>query len=338
MTTTTTVPPPPAPAGSGATIRRWRGLEDIPGMAAANGRLRAQCGLLEPIDVAAMRHRYTHLVNSDPARDCIIVERDGAICGYGRLEWHDLVDGDRTYDMVTVLEPAAWGVGLLEAVLEWCEARAVELAREHPTGRRSHLTQSAFGGDTELAGVLAARGYEAVRWDAEMLRPDMEAIPAPVLPDEYELRIPEPRELPAVHAMMVEAFAEHWGEYEASDHRYEDWVEDPRFRRDLVVVAWRGHEPAAAVCNVLERLPDGTVRGLLDAVCTHPGHRRLGLARAAIARSLNLLRAEGAGSAYLGVDTDNHNRALALYESCGFRVASRSTSYRKPFPAAEDPS
>ena len=25
-----------------------------------------------------MRHRYTHLVNSDPAVDCIIVERDGA--------------------------------------------------------------------------------------------------------------------------------------------------------------------------------------------------------------------------------------------------------------------
>ena len=69
---------------------------------------------------------------------------------------------------------------------------------------------------------------------------------------------------------------------------------------------------------------------------THPGHRRLGLARAAIVRSLELLRAEGALSAYLGVDTDNHNRALALYESCGFRVASTSTAYRRPMPATED--
>jgi ribosomal protein S18 acetylase RimI-like enzyme len=335
MTTLTSAPPPPAPAGSGATIRRWRGLGDVPGMAAANARLRERCGLLEPIDVDAMRHRYTHLVNSDPARDCIVVERDGATCGYARVEWHDLVDGDRIYDMTTVLDPGAWGIGLMEAMLGWCEARAVELAREHPTDRRSHLAQYTFGGDTELSRILADRGYEEVRWDAEMLRPDMETIPVALLPSGYELRIPEPDELPAVHAMMVEAFAEHWGEYEASDQVFEEWVDDPRFRRDLVVVAWRGGEPAAAVCNILEHLPDGTVRGLLDGVCTHPGHRRLGLARAAIARSLELLRAAGAGSAYLGVDTDNHNRALALYESCGFRVASRSTSYRKPLPGPE---
>jgi ribosomal protein S18 acetylase RimI-like enzyme len=36
------------------------------------------------------------------------------------------------------------------------------------------------------------------------------------------------------------------------------------------------------------------------------------------------------------VDTDNHNRALALYESCGFRVATRSATYRKPFEPGED--
>ena len=42
---------------------------------------------------------------------------------------------------------------------------------------------------------------------------------------------------------------------------------------------------------------------------------------------------EGARSACLGVDTDNHNRAHALYESCGFRKVSGSTAYRKPFLA-----
>ena len=72
-------------------------------------------------------------------------------------------------------------------------------------------------------------------------------------------------------------------------------------------------------------------RGLLDGVTTHPRHRRLGLARACIAESLRRLRAAGATSAYLGVDTDNQNRAYALYESCGFRVATSGTSYRKPF-------
>ncbi len=205
------------------------------------------------------------------------------------------------------------------------------MAREHPSDRVAHFANYAFHGDRELVDALESLGYTAVRWDAEMLRPDMDDLPAAVLGEGYELRLPDEAELPAVHQMLVEGFAEHWGEYEADDHRIEEWIEDPRFRRDLVVVAWAGERPAAVVCNILETRPDGTLRGLLDGVATHPDHRRRGLARAAIARSLELLRDEGASSAYLGVDTDNHNRALALYESCGFRKVSGSTAYRKPF-------
>ena len=335
-TTATSLPPPGAPAGSEATFRRWRGIEDVPGMAAANARLRGHIGRLEPIDGAAMTHRYTHLVNSDPAVDCILVERHGETRGYARVEWHDLNDGDRIYDSTLVLEPSAWGLGLAEAMLAWSEERAIELAREHPTDRRTHLASYLFEGDASLELALAAAGYVAVRWDAEMLRPDMEDLPEVVLPEGYSLRAPEADELPAVHAMMIAAFADHWGEYKGSDFPLEEWIEDPRFRRDLVVVAWKGDEPASVVCNIVERLPDGAVRGLLDAVCTLPAHRRLGLARAAIARSLSLLRAEGARSAYLGVDTDNHNRALALYESCGFRRVSTSINHRKPMPAPKD--
>jgi mycothiol synthase len=142
-------------------------------------------------------------------------------------------------------------------------------------------------------------------------------------------------EMPAVFAMTIAAFREHWGEYEAGDRHLDEWLDDPRFRRDLVVVAWAGDQPAACVANVLTTAPDGSIRGLLDGVSTHPAHRRRGLARAAIAESLRLLRDAGARSAYLLVDTDNQNRALALYESCGFRVASRGASYRKPFDGAE---
>ena len=171
----------------------------------------------------------------------------------------------------------------------------------------------------------------AVRWGAEMLRPDLETIPDAPLADGYEIRSPTPDELRAVFAMAVEAFAEHWGQYEAAEQSFEEWFEDPRFRRDLAVVAWKGDEPASLVTNILETRPDGSSGGLLDGVCTHPRHRRLGLARACIAESLRRLRDAGATSAYLGVDTDNQNRAYALYESCGFHVATSSTDYRKPF-------
>ena len=329
--TTTTARLPEGPAGSTIRYRGYAGIEDIEGMGPANARLRAHANVLEPIDLEAMRHRYTHLVNSDPLVDCLVVELDGATVGYGRVEWHDLVDGDRVYDTTVVVAPDAWGLGIADALVGWGEQRCRELAAGNQTDRRSWLANYSFDRDTELNAVLLGHGYAKVRWDAEMLRPDLENLPDFPVHDGYVLRVPTEAELPVVFEMAVVAFAEHWGQSEAEEQRFDEWADDPRFRRDLQVVAWKGDEPAALVSNVLETMDDGSVRGLLNGVCTHPGHRRLGLARACIAESLRLLRDEGATAAFLGVDTDNHNRALDLYRSCGFEVASSSTSYRKPF-------
>jgi ribosomal protein S18 acetylase RimI-like enzyme len=328
---------PEAPSGSGIVYRMYRGLDDIPGMGDANARLRAHSGALEPIDLDGMRHRYTHLVNSDPALDCVVVERDGAIVGYGRAEWHDLADGDRLYDATLIVEPSAWALGITDAILGWCEGRLAELAAEHPTGRTEWLSLGTWDRDDEASAVYAAHGYAAVRWDVEMLRPDLSDIPEVRIADGYTVRTPTRDELPAVFEMNVQAFDEHWGQYDAADQRIEGWIDSPAFRLDLTVVAWNGDRPAACVSNVLTEAPDGSVRGLLNGVATHPDHRRRGLARACIAESLRRLRDAGATSAYLSVDTDNRNRALALYESCGFRVSSSNTTYRKRFRPPEAP-
>jgi mycothiol synthase len=322
----TNSPPPPALPGEGGTIRPYRGLDDIAGMAAANDRLRRHVHLLEPVEVEPMRHRYAHLVNSDPLVDCLVAEHDGRTVGYTRLEWHDLADGDRVYHLVTVVEPDSWGRGIGDAFVDWGEARSRIVARSIDGDRRSWFESWAFGGDDEHVGALVRHGYAAVREEAEMLRPDLDAIPAAAVADGYILRTPTGAELPMVFDMMVLAFQEHWGEYDAGDQRLDRWIEDPRFQRDLVVVAWRGGEPVACVSNLLEPAPDGSVRGVLDSVCTHPGHRRRGLGRAVVTDSLRRLRAAGASSAYLSVDTGNRNQAVALYESCGFRIASRSTT------------
>ena len=330
-------PLPVAPAGADLAYRRYRGLEEIPGMAAANARLRRHIGIVEPILPEAMTHAYTHLVNSNPLEDCVIVELDGVTAGYARVEWHDLTSGERVYDFVSVVEPAAWGRGVALALARWCEARLREIARGHVTDRPRWHTTYVFNNDPEHEAALGAMGYSAVRWDAEMVREDLDHLPDVPAPEGYEIRTPTEAELPAVHAMSVAAFAEHWGEWESGEQSFAEWVEDPDFRRELVVVAWKGDLPAAYVTNVLEPAPDGSLRGLLDGVATHPDHRRRGLARACIAESLRRLRDTGATSAYLGVDTDNHNRALALYESCGFRRASGSATWRKPFTGEDTP-
>jgi ribosomal protein S18 acetylase RimI-like enzyme len=55
-----------------------------------------------------------------------------------------------------------------------------------------------------------------------------------------------------------------------------------------------------------------------------------------MAETLRLLHEAGATSAWLGVDTDNPNMALGLYESCGFHVVTRSATCRKPFEHLEN--
>jgi ribosomal protein S18 acetylase RimI-like enzyme len=322
---------PPVPVVPGVTFRRYRGLEDVEAMAAANGRLRQAIGVMEPVDADAMRHRYADLVNSDATTDCLIAEIDGVVVGYGRAEWHDLNDGDRSYISAIFIAPAGWGRGAYAAVLDWTEARFGEMAVEHPSNATAWLVTEAFDGDVEALGATAALGYEAVRRYAEMVRPDLDDLPEVQLAEGYAFREVGRDDLRAIWDLNVAAFSDSWGEWDEGERGFENWATDPRHDPALFVVAYRGDKPASIVLNILEQGPDGHPRGLLGGVATHPDHRRRGLARSCIARSLRLLRDAGARSAYLSVDTQNPRQALTLYESCGFRVASGSVGLRRPF-------
>lgn len=329
-------PAPAMPVLPGVTFRPYRGLEDIDAMAAANAALRRRVGVLEPIEPESMRHHYAHLVNSDPTTDCVLTELDGRTVGYVRVEWHDLNDGDRLYDTTLFVDPAAWGLGIHAALLGVAERRLTEIAAAHPTDRRAWFGAEAYDGDDEARLACLERGYEPVRRWTEMLRPDLaDPLPSDDLPPGYAFRTVSRDDLRRIWDMLEAGFHEHWGEWEMGDAGYAEWSTDPRTDPALIVAAYRGDKPASVVLNIVERLDDGTRRGLLDGVATHPEHRRLGLARACIARSLARLRDAGATSAYLGVDVQNVNRALTLYESCGFRAVSGGVSYRRPFEATE---
>ncbi len=70
-------------------------------------------------------------------------------------------------------------------------------------------------------------------------------------------------------------------------------------------------------------------RGYTEGICARRPWRRQGLARALMARSFQVQKERGMTETALGVDTQNPNGALQLYESMGFRPVRRSTTYRK---------
>jgi ribosomal protein S18 acetylase RimI-like enzyme len=151
------------------------------------------------------------------------------------------------------------------------------------------------------------------------------------LPEGFELRPVPPEALRSFWEHTVSVFADTFGEQRHGEDDFASWRDDPSRDRTLDVVAWHGDEVAAYVLNQLDTGPDGSRRGELHEVGTVSAYRRRGLARALVARSLRVLRDRGARSAYLGVDLQNPNQALTLYESCGFRVVNSSLTYRRPF-------
>jgi mycothiol synthase len=327
-----------ATAAPTLTYRGFASWDDLAGMAAANRAHRARIGVIESIDLAEMRHYYEHLPHTDLTRDVRIVELAGRIVGYARSAWVDRTDGTRTYESTILVEPAMWGRGIGAELLQWCEARARELHAGAPpagggpaTWHQTWVTQ----GDPEIAPAVEAAGYRIVRRGAEMVRDTLDdLLPDVPLPEGFELRPVSPDALRSFWEHTVRVFADTFGEPSHGEDDFAGWRDDPSRDPTLDVVAWHGDEVAAYVLNQLDTGPDGSRRGELHEVGTVSAYRRRGLARALVARSLHVLRDRGARSAYLGVDLQNPNQALTLYESCGFRVASSSLTYRRPFDGA----
>lgn len=130
---------PHRPDVPGLRFRRWRGVDDLVGMAASNQRARDHAGVEEVVDVEAMTRTYTHLAHSDLALDLVVVERDGSTIGYVRVDWNDLTNGERQFFSFCVLEPAERGQGIGRAMLSWSEDRLAQIVAEVSDDRPGQL-------------------------------------------------------------------------------------------------------------------------------------------------------------------------------------------------------
>lgn len=327
-------------AADGVTYRLSHDLAaDLPALWAAQDAARTADGELERNSLAGMTAHYLHLERFDPARDLLVAESAGQLVGYARVDWTDSNDGERWYDSVGIVHPAWRRRGIGRRLLAWTERRRAEIAAGHQASgafddRPRAFTTFIFDGDRGGRVLLEGAGYEAFRRFATMRRPDLAGIAETALPEGLEIR-PIGRDRAAMRRVFdadAEAFRDHFGWSEATDEGFAEFVENPATDPDLWLVAFEGDEIAGGILNGIHVDPDGIRSGWLDSIFTRRPWRRRGLARALIGRSLVLLRDRGLSAASLGVDLTNPHDALGLYESCGFRVRSSATAYRKPEP------
>jgi mycothiol synthase len=322
--------PPP-----GVTLRPFAGEADLPAFVnifrAANQADRVD----ERTSLEALRNWAAHPSESfNSERDIVIAAVDGEPVAYGWTWWVDTSDGNRDYATRGHVHPDWRRRGIGTAILQHNEAHLRDVAAAQETDRPRYYSGFASERRPGAIALLIGHGYEPVRYFFDMVRPTLDEIVVPDLPEGIEIRpVIGRQQLRQLFDADVEAFADHWGGFDASDAAFEGWFTDPDYDHTLFLVAWDGDEIAGAVENVIvqhENEELGRRRGLLDSVFVRRAWRGRGLAAALVGRSLRLLRDQGMESAWLGVDADNPTGALRLYEKAGFEVDVRGTGYRKP--------
>ena len=181
--------------------------------------------------------------------------------------------------------------------------------------------------DVHRQRLLTDRGF--VRTDdwgmLRHLRLGRQPLAQPEIAAGYTLRTTDPEDL-ADCQQIADLLNAAFGRTFHNAAEYQNFTRcAPSFRRqlDLVAVAPDGRFGAYV------GIPYDPVnrRGIFEPVCTHPAHRRKGLAQALMQEGLLRLRAMGAAD--VTVDTGDMVPANQLYTSMGFTEAYRSSAWCK---------
>jgi len=328
---------PHRPDVAGLRFRRWRGFDDLVGMAAANQRSRDDLGIEELIDLEGMTRTYSHLDHCDLAEDLVIAERDGQTIGYVRVDWQDLTNGRRQFYSFAILDPAERRRGIGQSLLSWSEGRLREIAASLPDDRPGELRAYLRDSDIGARILFERNGWRPVARGYDMVRPTLDDIQDVAMPDGLVVRPVTEVDRRRIWEAAREAFRDHRDEEEWSEA---DWATFQGDYPDLSpwVIAFDGHEVAGGIWNRIdpkENAYHGRERGVLQTVWTGVPWRRRGLAKALIARSLVVLRDRGMTSAALDVDGANPNQAMSLYLGQDFEITTSATDWRKPIAPSD---
>jgi ribosomal protein S18 acetylase RimI-like enzyme len=314
--------------------RSYRGPHDHPAMASILGEYRQHAGAAEHPTAEQFDNTYAHLINCDPASDVAIVEASGEPVGYVRTTWEELDDGTRDLVVFSPTRTAHLRQPLFDALLTAQESHLHPLAVGASSARfRAYAPHPGPGEEpTDESAWLEDRGYEAVRFGAWLVRPDLENIPDLSLPEGVELRAATPERLRRIFEAHWEAFRGDWDFQELTEEDYQQFVDDPLRDETMWKIAWAGDTVVGQVKSFIndeENAAMGYQRGYTENISTHAEWRNRGIAGALLAASLGEIKARGMTEAALGVDTSNPGGAFQLYQKLGFQLRAYEATYVK---------
>ena len=323
---------PDAPAIPGLRFRGLQRPADDAAIAELVNAGMAANNVPHRLALAQITSWLDHPSTLDLAADLLFAEVDGSVIAYTEGGWEQDNDGGRNYAVWGQVHPDWQRRGLGTALLHWIERRQRRVAAEHPEVEK-RLESWANELEAGRLALLERNGYEIVRYDYEMERPNLDDIKPLPFPPGIELRPAREEDLRRHWEVEIEVFRDHWGAIDASEDSFERTRTDPRRNLSLWVVAWQGNEIVGQVMNRIDKESNaelGMQRGWVSSVGVRRPWRRQGIGRALVAESLRVLRDAGMTSAGLGVDAENAHGALGVYEASGFHVVRTERVYRKP--------
>ena len=323
---------PEAPVIPGLKFRHFRGEADYPVILDIFNACQVVDGSDSTSTLESVAHNYSHLERCNPFTDMIFAEVDGQAVAYGRVWWSQEGAGEYIYYSLGWLKPEWRRKGIGTAILRYLEQRIYEIAAQHPVKDDKFVQCSHNDLQVGLAALLKANGYQEVRWGYLMSRLTTDPLPEAPMPPDLEVRPATQERIRPVWDALQEAFSESWGFVAGTEDTYQSWISGREFKPELWKVAWDGQEVAGMVLNFVDPdnpVVDGRKRGWTDPICVRKPWRRLGLARSLLVQSIQMFRELGFDETALGVDTQNPNHALTLYEGVGYKMVRKGTTYRK---------
>jgi mycothiol synthase len=271
----------------------------------------------------------------DPARDVRLwTDETGQLIAYAQMWIPKQSAQSTTTDgfLWFCVHPTVRECGLEPNILAWAEVRIAEVGRSRHLPARLRSSCRDSQGDRLL--LLQNCGFVYERCFLRMERSLTEPIPMPQFPAGFTLSHSySQQDIEARLDLHNQAFSDHWNFYPVTveELMHEETDENYRPELELLAIAPDGSYAAFCLCRIDHE--NNTQRGCrvggIRSLGTRREFRRQGLGRAMLLAGLQKLRLERMEVARLGVDTENVNLALALYESVGFRRVFATLAYVK---------